>query len=694
MTRHSPSILGSDVDESKTFLFGPAGTGKTSILGGRLVELLISGEPGYSILVLLAEIEHAQRIVDQVKRSNLGPFSELKPVTFNDLARRMVAIFWPLIAREAGFSSPHHPPTFLSYDLAQLLMGRVIDPMIDQGAFSGLVMRRQGIISQILDTLNRAALNRLSVEQAYHRQLNSWGGSAGHRQALSDATKAAHRFRQSCLENNLLDLSLTVQVFEQRLLDHPDFQRYFSERYNHILVDNLEEQTPAGQHFIESLTANSRSALLVFDQFGGYKRFLAADPRGAFQLRKLCDQRVNIGIDSSSEVGLSRLANQVENRLLYTSHPVETASSAVRSVVVARFRRQMIDGVIAELMQLLSEGVEPGEIVILAPYLDSGLCFTLDHQLKENLVPHRFLRRRAVPRSEPRVRAWLTWLVLAHPSWGAQVQAYDLAEALTLSIAALDPVRAQLLARRLFAPDSQVLLDNDNLPPEIAERVGEQPLALVDELRSWLAENGNDRCRIDEFLYRLFHKLLGQPRYQPEPDLASAAVCDWLIRMAKRLRQAAVPLGLETAADIGNSLIDAIYHGLVAATYPDLSDNPGSDSINVATVYSYLLAGKPTRFQIWLDLAATGWWNIPSQPLSNAFVITPAWEPGSIWTMDDDIKVRNRLLSRIVRGLTNRCTEQLILATSELDRRGLPQDGPLWRALETLYNRDTAEVIT
>ncbi len=154
--------------------------------------------------------------------------------------------------------------------------------------------------------------------------------------------------------------------------------------------------------------------------------------------------------------------------------------------------------------------------------------------------------------------------------------------------------------------------------------------------------------------------------------------------MAKRLRQAAAPLGLEKHSDIGTTLIKAIDQGLVAARYSDLGDSLDTDGVTVATVYSYLLVGKPAKFQFWIDLAATGWWDIPSQPLSNAFVLTPGWQPEDQWTVAEDNRVRSRLLSRIIRGLTNRCTDQLILATSELDRRGLRQDGPLWRALEPL----------
>jgi hypothetical protein len=486
------------------------------------------------------------------------------------------------------------------------------------------------------------------------------------------------------LENNLLDLSLTVQVFERQLLDHPEFQRYFSERFRHLLVDNLEEQTPAGQHFIESLMEDTDSTTLVFDQGGGYKRFLAADPLGAFQLRERCNQRINIKAGLSSAVGLRHLANLVENRLLFTAHPVGSASSAVRKAVISPFRGQMISAVVDELGHLLSEGVEAENTVIIAPYLDSGLCFALDSQLTENNIPHRFMRRRAVPRNEPRVRAWLTWLALAHPGWGVKLQEYDLAEALTLTVANLDPVRAQLLARHLFTSNPAGFMRVSVLPDQIAERVGTQQLALVDEIHQWLEENGNERYPIDAFLHRLFHELLGQPRFKLDPDLAGAAICDWLVQTAKRLDQLASPLGLDNPVEIGTALINAVYQGLVTARTPDFGESPDGAGITVATVYSYPLVGKPARYQFWLDVGATGWWDIPRQPLSNAFVLNPGWRSEDKWTMDEDIKVRNQLLSRIIRGLTNRCAGQIVLATSELDRRGLRQEGPLWRALQAV----------
>ena len=50
--------------------------------------------------------------------------------------------------------------------------------------------------------------------------------------------------------------------------------------------------------------------------------------------------------------------------------------------------------------------------------------------------------------------------------------------------------------------------------------------------------------------------------------------------------------------------------------------------------------------------------------------------------MEEDFEIRDRLLSRIIHGLVGRCSRGVILANSDLDRRGIYQNGKLWRALQ------------
>jgi superfamily I DNA/RNA helicase len=239
--------------EQSSFLLGSAGSGKTTTLQQRLLRLLHEGEPAYTILVIVAEPNQAADYLEAVHQSGLGPYADLKITTYTQMGMEMVTLFWPLVARAAGFERPYHPPTFLSYDLAQLLMWHIITPMLNEGAFADLRLRPQQIVSQLLDTLNRAALNSLTLDTAIERQIRAWAGEPERIRHLNEAATAAHSFRAICLRDSLLDLSLAIELFDSQIVQHPEFHKYFSERYRHLIVDNVEEQTPAGQNFVAEL---------------------------------------------------------------------------------------------------------------------------------------------------------------------------------------------------------------------------------------------------------------------------------------------------------------------------------------------------------------------------------------------------------------------------------------------------------
>ncbi len=669
--------------EASGFLLGPVGTGKSTALQGRLLRLLEDGEPAYTILIVIAEPEHRQRYESAVIEKGLGPFADLKITTYSQMAVEMVTLFWPLIARQSGFATAHKPPTILTYDLAQLLMWRVVNPLLDEGAFADLRLRPQQIVSQVLDTLNRAALNSLSLSEAIERQMKTWAGEKVRLLDLQDAEKAAKAFRRICLQNSLLDLSLSVEVFDSQLVNDSQFHRYFSERFRHILVDNLEEQTPAGQNFVSSLLDLTESTVMAFDSGGGYKRFMAADPLGARHLQIRSQTFFQFEESFLAPPEMAGLANLVENFLLHTTKPTDGAENVIRGVVTGRYRREMVHNLLPQLSQLIKNGIQAQDIAIIAPYLDGALRYSLTQAFTQTGLPFRFLRRRSSPRDEPRIRAWLTWLSLAHSQWGIMPTEHDVAEALALSIYGLDPARAALITRYCFDQGTAELLPVEQMPEDKVERVGGEFLARVEELRLWLVDTAEDEP-IDVFLHRLFSELLSQRRFQPVPDVAGAAVCKWLVHSATRLRQASAAMGLRSTAEIGLTFVDGINQGLVTANPPDLGEPPDPNGITISTIYGYLLAGEPVKVQIWLETAATGWWDIPRQPLSNAFVLAKSYDPQKLWTMTEDFQIRNELLSRIVRGLAGRCQEGILLANSDLDRRGVLQDGPLWRALQPL----------
>jgi ribosomal protein S27AE len=341
---------------------------------------------------------------------------------------------------------------------------------------------------------------------------------------------------------------------------------------------------------------------------------------------------------------------------------------------------------------LLPQGTPPSEIAIVTPYLDGALRYGLTQRLAAAGVPHRLLRRRGSPRDDPLVRAWLTLTMLAHPHWGISPSQYDVAEALAMAVEGLDRPRAALAARRLYDPAELRLGAADGLAEADVGRIGPQAVLQIDHLQRWL-ERWPGTEPLDRFLGHLFADLLSAPPFRPaggaHRPLRQAAACDWLIRAAARFRRAAPALGLTELADQGRVFIEGIFDGIVSGTPPPEADVTSSseDGVIISTLYAYLLTGPPVQIQIWLETGATGWWETPRQPLSNAFVLAPGWDADRPWTEADNFAVRNELLARLVRGLCARCGRGVVLASSHLDRRGERQDGPLWRALAEVVDQ-------
>ena len=676
--------------EGSAFLQGQAGTGKSTALLHRLLRLLQEREAPYAILVLVAEAADRPRVQAFLQQQEVVEPRDLAVTTFTYLARQMVQQFWPLVARPAGFERPFQPPTYLHYDMAQLLMWRIVRSMMAEGAFADLLLRPQQIVSQILDTLNRAALNRLSLTQAEQRQIQSWAGEPADARHLREAARAAQAFRTHCRRNSLLDVSLAVRVFDTQVLQHTEFHRYFRERFRHILVDDVEEQTPAGQQFVAGLLDVLQSAAIVYDEGGGYKQLLSADPTGGRRLARICRQQLLFEEQFVSSPPLVALANVVQRQLLPSTPARDTdappkpdlqsATHAVLAVVQGRYRHEMVQNTAQRLGGLLAEHkIAPDDAAIIAPGLDGALRYTLSQALREVGLPFSLLRRRSSPRDEPLVRAWLTWLALAHPDWQRAPPAYDVSEALTLSITGLDPARAELLSGALYRDGDGALASVEELTPELLERVGSSQVAAVEELRTWLAENAH--LPPDQFLQQLFEALSAGPAYQSHEESGAGGLSQWLVDVAARLRQASTSMELETTAETGRALLNAIDEGLVTTDPPEMGEPPEQRGIVITTIHGYLLSRETSRLQVWFDVSNPAWWDIPRQPLSNPFVLAPDWPEDKAWTLAEAYNRRNEMLSHVIRGLAVRCRDGVVLTASNLDQRGQRQDSPLWRSL-------------
>jgi len=273
------------------FVEGPPGSGKQAYLLQHIADLISDGAPPYSLLVLLPDRPARERLRQALAAVLRGRLGGLELHTYYSLAQRMVALFWPLIAPPAGFAHSSRPPTFLTYETAQHLMSRIVEPLLEQGYFEGLATRRQRLLSQLLDNLNKAAINGFSHTEIGTRLSAAWSGDDDRRRSYRQAQTCADRFRQHCLDHNLLDVSLTIEAFHRYLVEDPVFWNYFTGRYRHLVAANVEETVPVAQDLARRLLPVQETALLTHETGGGYRVFLGIDSAGARRLADACQQQ-------------------------------------------------------------------------------------------------------------------------------------------------------------------------------------------------------------------------------------------------------------------------------------------------------------------------------------------------------------------------------------------------------------------
>ncbi len=680
------------------FIHGPAGAGKSVALTRRLIHLLAQPVRGESILVLVPD--RAVRLAWEraLVEARLGPHGRPVINTYYGLARQMVDLFWPAVAAEAGFSEPIREPTFLAYETSQYLMYQIAQPLRDKGYFGDLRIRPRRLTSQLLDNLNRAAVNGYAHTEVGERLARA--DVNPQRAPLYDqAQQCANLFRQLCLERSALDISLTVEVFWRRLLPQPLFWSYFSRQYRHVIADNVEESVPVAQDMLRRLLASCDSGALAYDEGGGFRILLGIDPDQARRLATACRQNIELPDAFIANPDMRRLSRAVAAQLKQAPPAQEPAGplTAIAEVKQTGLRSEMIAWTAGRIAQLIHEqAARPADIAVICPYADAVLRFGLQDALRALGVPVQLMRRWISFRDDAVTRGLLTLALLAHPDWQPRPQTFEIAEAFSVMMAGLDLPRAMLLAQRVRDPQG-ALAAPDALSVRDRERIGFAIAESYERLYQWLRDyQAAPSETLDHFLEHFFLEVLLLPAFwSPAGSAERRVACARLTESARQFRLSAAAIGAagpESPA-LGRAYVEMINQGIIAGEYvrPPEADPAAPAELLITPAYNYLLEGRSSDYQFWMDVGSRQWWRPPHQPLTNALVLRESWTPGLLWDEGKDEALRNWLLARMTDGLTKRCRRQIFLCGSDLDSLGQTQDGPLFPSLLAAFAPEAAQ---
>ena len=705
------------------FLEGPAGSGKTTLARQRLRHLLRAGVPPRSILVLVPQ----RSLGLPYQAGNSGqeglPSTESKPasapdvafwapvdvVTMGGLARRTVALFWPLVAADAGFARPQDPPIFLTLETAQYYMSRMAEHVRYYGDLSSVHISPPRLASQVLDNLNKAAVVGFPITEIADRLKRAWAGKSDQARIYDAAQSAAISFREYCLKHNLLDFSLQMELFTNHLLKRPQVQHFLFDQYRHVIADNVEEDTPVAHDLLREWLSLCDSALVVLDQDAGHRIFLGADPDDALTLKGACRHRAESLLPATWHDAATRAVHAFGQRLSEAACPnpgrpptATPLQSRPWLLHESRFFPQMIDWVADEVSRLTTtQGVPASEIVVLAPYLTDALRFALTNALARYGIATRSHRPSRSLAEEPATRCLLTLAALAHPEWRFCPPAQDVAHALTLAIDGMDLVRATLLTQIVYRPacGKPVLSLFGRIQTEMRERITYRLGTSWDHLCSWLTEPTHADWPLDVFLTLLFDEVLSRSGYGFHRNVDNAAVAARLIESVRKFRQVVPQESLPAERSVGQEYLESVQKGILAATSligaeSDAVNTP--DAVFLAPAYTFLMRNRAVDYQFWLDVGSSGWSERIYQPLTQPYVLSrrfdrrPQHDEGqetARWTDADELRAQRENLARLILGLARRCRKAIYLSIVGLDERGSEQRGPLLRALQRVLRQ-------
>jgi DNA helicase-2/ATP-dependent DNA helicase PcrA len=471
-------------------VLGAAGTGKSELLARRLADLAAAGTAPDRTLILGARRSTARRLRDHCEALLDAPYEELWVGSWDELGERLL--------REHSEAAGLDP----FFDV----LGRAERLAVLLDRFDSLPLRRHeirgnpaGLLARLLaliDTLKAQRTGPTSLAELAARQAEEAGTEAEHETARREAEFAELYATHDRIlaETGSLDRGDVFLALDVLLVERPDVRAAIAERFAQVMVDELEESTPAQRALIEGLAGDNPNQMFVLEA----SEEPATASLGSLRSTDLEDWYRSLH-PGGEVVALERRFREPKLRFWKSTNERAQAQATAR-----------------EVEHLLAGGTRADDICVLLadPAREGGAVAAA---MEERGIPFHLSGPTALfQRAE--VRDAIAWLrVLADPDDSAAA-----ARALTRPPVELRPgdlARLTTIARRRkldMVAGCEAALDSPQFQPEARERV-QTFLKLYNTAAGAMEER-----RADVFVRRLIEAvgLRRQRLFAAQPEVA------------------------------------------------------------------------------------------------------------------------------------------------------------------------------
>jgi ATP-dependent DNA helicase UvrD/PcrA len=331
-----------------------AGSGKTRTLVYRVAWLLSQGVSPEKILLVTFTNKAAREMMKRV-RSLLGlPEDEkisLWGGTFHSLAHRLLRIYGKQIGMATDF-------VILDAEDSKTLIKE-----ISKEYFKNVEIKHKPSVNLLREAISFAINSDISLKESLGIKFPEW-------KSLLSAFEAIDKdYAKRKKKNKFLDFDDLLFYWKKLTLD-PDIMKKFSEKWQHVLVDEYQDTNSIQAEIVYNLAQKHQNIIVVGDDAQSIYSFRAADVKNILEfpdLFKKCKiHKLETNYRSSSEI--VNLANNVikENQNQFFKNLRANKGGFIKPVLVAsKSTREEAYFVADKIEELIEDGMEHKEIAVL-----------------------------------------------------------------------------------------------------------------------------------------------------------------------------------------------------------------------------------------------------------------------------------------------------------------------------------------
>jgi hypothetical protein len=670
------------VRESETaiWVIGGSRSGKTSSLVTQFSEWLnLRGElakPQHQqqqILVLAANDESRRDLGDRLAVASGGkyPISAKTPLGF---IQDEVLLFYPLIRQQLDLAGEF--PLRLRPETEQELANKLWQSAFERVSWREIAPTEYRFVRRTLDLIQLAGSSGTPLEAVPEILAAGWGVELDPEDIYSSVGGLALEWRDWCLKRGLLTYGIMTELYWRYLFPDRAYQQHLSSRYWGVIADDVDDYPAIAADLLSWLLDRGVWGAFSYHPDGKVRLGLNADPDYLARLQARC-----LAMELTSiPTRLFPSTSAIEQIVTAVTNPgtLITLPAGIQSIVAHTRGEMLRETAECAIAQIKQGNAQPQDIAIIAPGLDAIARYTLTDIFAQHGILLESLNDQRPLQTDPGVRALLTLLALTYPHLGQLVNRDDIADIL-VTCAAIDPVRAGLLADYCFAPSMSQprLLPYTKFPRW--DRLGVTAARAYERIMTWIDKIQHQQplplYLLDKAITDFFDRGSNLPfdRLSALRELMETAEHYW--EVSDRIHTDNERHS--EAYQITAQFILLLRRGTVSANpYPIKQLQPHSQAVTLSNIFQYRASKRYHPWHFWLDVGSPLWAQGGAATLygANFFLKDRQGKP---WTEADTQQSDERRLERILRDLCHRVGDRLYLCHSDLAINGQEQLGVL-----------------